>query len=188
MTTSNIASYYWNRNVSNTWSESQLNTVNLNINYLNNIGSTWSSKIANHQWHVGGNTRANIMQSATPKTAYTNEIISPAELTTYTAKIGLMYVSDYGYAVSPDNWNTTIDNYGNDTNRNNNWVFMGLSEWTITRMSDLTGGAFSVNTTGDMTFDIGWDTHFAVRSSFYLESSVTYVSGSGTATDPFRIT
>ena len=52
--------YYWNNAGTNTWSESNLNKVNLNTNFVNNIGSTWSDKIATTTWKVGGGSWANI--------------------------------------------------------------------------------------------------------------------------------
>ena len=42
-----------------------------------------------------------------PSVAYTNEITSPVENTTYSAKIGLMYANDYGFSVSPSGWTLT---------------------------------------------------------------------------------
>ena len=178
---SNIASYVWNVNRVNTWSTSQLNTVNLNTNYLNNIGRTWSSKIANHTWQVGGVSYGNAMNSSV-KTAYTYEV---GANTTYSAKIGLMYVSDYGYAASPANWSTNIGNLNNDTNRNNNWMFMGLDDWTISRTSDTSDGSWFVDASGGVYIGVGQD--HAVRPTFYLNSNVTYVSGFGTSSDPIRI-
>ena len=85
-----INRYNWNSSTNtNNWSESNLNTVNLNTNYLNNIGSTWSSKIANHTWQVGGATSTNVYNSPV-KTAHTYEVGASAANTTYQAKIGLM--------------------------------------------------------------------------------------------------
>ena len=183
---STLYRYYWNRSGTNTWSASQLNTVNLNTNYLNNIGSKWSNLIATTSWKVGGNTTLNIYNMPV-KSTYTNEIVNPAESTTYSAKIGLMYVSDYGYAASPDNWNTNLYNYDNDTNRNNNWMYMGWYDWTITRRSDYTDGAFYVLSSGNV-YDIRVSlSGFGVRPSFYLESSVVLSGGSGTSADPYRI-
>ena len=178
--------YYWNNSTYvNTWSQSNLNTVNLNTNYLNNIGNTWASKIATHTWQVGGNKFQSI-GIVIVKQAYTNEIISPAEATIYNAKIGLMYVSDYGYAASPENWNTNLYNYDNDTNRNNNWMYMGWYDWTITRRSDDTNGAVYVYFTGDVNGYYVGD-RYGVRPSFYLESSVELRGGTGSASDPYRI-
>ena len=185
---------YWSGSISNdnnTWSSSTLNTEILNGTYLNTLGSEWTSKIATTSWKVGGNTAPNIL-NATPKTAYINEIESPAEATTYNAKIGLMYVSDYGYAASPENWNTKLNYYGNATNRDNNWMFMGGVEWTISRRSGTTSIAFYVFGDGNVNANNVNDVSvsysgYGVRPSFYLESGVTYVSGDGSIDFPFRI-
>ena len=84
----------------NEWNYSNLNTTNLNTNFINNIGTTWASKIATTTWKVGGGTWSNIATSV-PKTAYQNEVGSSASSTTVDKKIGLMYVSDYYYSASP---------------------------------------------------------------------------------------
>ena len=192
MDTSNIASYYWNVNGTNTWSESQLNTVNLNtnyINYLNNIDSEWTEKIATTEWKVGGNTWANIGTQNAP-TAYQNEIVNPAEATTYSAKIGLMYVSDYMYGAAPTYW-TYVGNRSSSTDYraaiNDNWMYMGLYDWTISRYSDYTNGALYVFDTGSVGNGSVYLSNYGVRPSFYLESSVEFSGGSGSSADPYRI-
>ncbi len=182
-----INRYYWNNNTDvNTWSESNLNTVNLNQNYLNNIGSTWSSKIATTSWKVGGNTYQNIYNVPVKQT-YQNEIKSPAENTTYSAKIGLMYVSEYGYATSPSNWNTDLYYYNSTTVRDNNWMWMGLYEWTLSRASEYTDVAFDVYYSGLVSGYYVYNYYFGVRPSFYLNSNVTLTGGSGTESDPYKL-
>ena len=186
-----IDQYSWN-NVTNknTWSESNLNKINLNTNFINNIGSTWANKIATTTWKVGGNTFDNI-GSSVPSIAYQNEIVAPAENTTYDAKIGLMYVSDYGFAASPSAWTTTLYNYdGNDAKGTSiktiNWMYMGYYDWMISRNSDDSYYAFIVTRVGNVHFyDV---VHYSgVRPSFNLSSSITYVSGSGSMSDPILI-
>ena len=186
-----IDQYSWNNvTYKNTWSESNLNKINLNTNFINNIGSTWANKIATTTWKVGGNTFDNI-GSSVPSIAYQNEIVAPAENTTYDAKIGLMYVSDYGFAASPSAWTTTLYNYdGNDAKGTSiktiNWMYMGYYDWMISRNSDDSYYAFIVTRVGNVHFyDVG---HYSgVRPSFNLLSSITYVSGSGSAVDPILI-
>ena len=177
MNTSNIATYYRNNSngYDNTWSASRLNTTNLNSSYISYIGTTWSNKIATHTWYVGGHSTF----EATPKTFYNAE----SSGTTYSAKIGLMYVSDYGYAASNSYWTTNMDSYNSAIN--NNWMYMGLYEWTISRRSS-TSGAFGVFYSGNL---VSYYVYYAyvVRPSFYLTSSTTYVSGSGSSADPIRI-
>ena len=190
-----IGVYYWNYkatgSATNTWSTSLLNKTNLNTNFINNIGTTWANKIATVTWKVGGNTSANI-SDVVPATTYQNEIVNPVttnttdNATTYSAKIGLMYVSDYGFAASPDAWTLTMSSYNNTTATNNNWMYMGLYEWTISRSADYSGSAFRVSYDGYVNSN-GVALSYGVRASFSLESSVSYVSGSGSMGDPVRI-
>ena len=148
-----IGVYYWNYkatgSATNTWSTSLLNKTNLNTNFINNIGTTWANKIATVTWKVGGNLGLNI-SDVVPATTYQNEIVNPVttnttdNATTYSAKIGLMYVSDYGFAASPDAWTLTMSSYNNTTAKNNNWMYMGLFEWTISRDAGDSSSAFFV--------------------------------------------
>ena len=190
-----IGVYYWNYkatgSATNTWSTSLLNKTNLNTNFINNIGTTWANKIATVTWKVGGNTWANI-GTKTSSVAYTNEITNPVttnttdNATTYSAKIGLMYVSDYGFAASPDAWTLTMSSYNNTTATNNNWMYMGLYEWTISRDADRSDDAFCVYLGGSVSHHFV-NLYHGVRASFNLESSVSYVSGSGSMSDPIVI-
>ena len=181
--------YYWNNAGTNTWSASKLNTVNLNTNFTTNIGTAWANKIATTTWKVGGGTYANL-RDAVPKTAYQYEVGSSASTTTYDAKIGLMYVSDYYYSASPSAW--TLVGYNSDYTKSyasakgENWLYGGGWDWTISRYSDDSSGAFYVHYNGYVYYYDVNDNH-GVRPSFSLLSSTTYVSGSGSMSDPVRI-
>ena len=190
-----INTYYWNykadtANYNNTWSESLLNKTNLNTNFINNIGTTWANKIATTTWKVGGGTYENIF-SAISKIAYMYEIKRPSATastgeTEYSTKIGLMYVSDYGFAASPEVWSIKMHGYNSTIATSTNWMYMGVNEWTISRRSDLSTIAFAVVLDGGMQYthvDLGG----GVRVAFNLEPSVTYVSGTGTSSDPIII-
>ena len=192
----NVAAYYWNKSNQNTWSLSNLNKTNLNKNFITNIGADWAAKIAETTWKVGGNTFANIANTSAKK-AYQNEIVNPVtknsqdNKTEYSAKIGLMYVSDYMYAVPQDKW--TLVGYNSDASKDYraaisvNWMYMGLYEWTISRNADLSNFAFYVSHTGYVYHDIVGYYAYGVRPVFNLSSSVNYVSGSGTAADPILV-
>ena len=197
----NIAGYTWNykNNTtinsgygSNTWSTSLLNKINLNKNFITNIGADWAAKIAETTWKVGGNTWANI-GTQPAKTAYQNEVVKPVPGSTssngeteHPAKIGLMYASDYGFAADPSAWTLTMGSYNNTTATSTNWMYMGLSEWTISRYADTAYYVFYVNYNGSVAGDLASDA-LTVRPVFYLTSSVNYVSGSGTTADPITI-
>ena len=165
----------------NTWSSSSLNTY-LNGTYLTSLG-TLAEKIATTTWKVGGGKTANI-NGVVPKTAYQYEVGSSASTTTYDAKIGLMYVSDYGFAADQSGWTTRLSSYSDNSSKN--WLFLGSEEWTIFHSSGGTTNAFCVDSPGYVNSYIVTRS-YAVRPSFNLLSSTNYVSGSGSMSDPVRI-
>ena len=172
----------WNTSSSNTWSSSSLNTY-LNGEYLTSLG-TIAKKIATTTWKVGGNTWENI-GTAIPSVAYQYEVGSNASTTTVDKKIGLMYVSDYGFAADQSAWTTKLDSYESNTSKN--WLYLGSDEWTISHDDSVTFDcAFYVNIDGYVSISsVGIGN--AVRPSFNLLSSTSYVSGSGSMSDPVRI-
>ena len=191
MDTSTIAEYRWNYDTSvsewgsDNWTTSEFNTINLNTNYWNYLGSTWQNLIAPTTWNLGGMTSYN----NTAKAFYDGERNNAgygSNPTTYTDEIGLMYPSDYGYAASPDAWATNLFNYNNSTITSNNWLYMGLYEWTITPCSSLIGVVFFVGSNGRFS-DGGADVGYAARPVFYLKSNVALQGGSGTSSDPYRL-
>ena len=187
----NVVVYNWNKSNQNTWSLSNLNKTNLNTNFITKIGAEWAAKIAETTWKVGGNTYSNIY-SQPAKTAYQNEIVNPVttnttdNATTYSAKVGLMYVSDYGFAASPSAWTANLNTYNEEAIKNVNWMYMGLWEWTISRFADDAYGVFPVSYAGYVC-DYFANSAFAVRPVFYLSSSVNYVSGDGAKNSPIRV-
>ena len=167
-----------------------MNKINLNTNFINNIGEDWASKIAMTTWKVGGNTYTNIVSNPA-RMVYQNEIVNSMtnatdKKTEYNAKIGLMYASEFGFAAAPIAWDRILDNYF--PVRDLNWMARGGEMmWTITRVADRTGDAFY--TTNDSTIgsiSISGNTN-SVHPTFNLETSITYKSGIGTISDPILI-
>ena len=183
-----VGNQKWYTNGSNTWSTSSLNTY-LNGTYLTSLG-TLTDKIATTTWKVGGGSWSNIATSV-PKTAYQYEVGSSASTTTVDKKIGLMYVTDYYYSASPSAWTLVGYNESDATKdyraaTSTNWLYLGSYEWTISRTSGGSGSAFFVRYDGSVdNYLVGDDC--GVRPSFNLLSSTTYVSGSGSMSDPVRV-
>ena len=189
-----IGTYKWNKSGTNTWSTSTTNTINLNTNYLTYLdgkNTKWKTMIEDTTWYVGGMTYA-IGYQSNAKTAYNYEVGANKDAkTTVISKIGLMYVSEYYYGASEDYWtlpgfNSSKNDYRKATN--DNWLYTGLTEWTISRRSDGSGSAFAVIGYGFLfDIDVGDSGGFAVRPSFSLSSSIKFTSGEGTAVNPIRI-
>ena len=178
----------WHTSADNTWSSSSLNAY-LNGTYLTSLG-TIAEKIATTTWKVGGGSGSNISASV-PKTAYKNEVGSSASSTTVNKKIGLMYVSDYGFAASPSAWTKILGDYdGTDANGTSiktiNWMYMGNYEWTISPYSSNSFSVFTLNDRGDVNnFAAGAD--YGSRPVLYLKASVLYAGGLGTKDSPITL-
>ena len=184
----------WNSEDNNTWNSSTKPDIRtkLNSEFLETISSIWQNKIATHAFKVGGLTTDNGYRNGA-RIAYNYEVGANSSSTTDSMKIGLMYVSDYYYGASPTYWTYPGYNGTNDSSSDyraatsNNWMFMGKSEWTISRNSDYSDFAFYVPSNGNARISsVG--VAIEMRPSFYLTSTTTYVSGSGTSSDPIRIT
>ncbi len=188
---SNIKRYYWNNITNNNnWKESNLNNINLNTNFLNWIKERQPGiemKINNHQWKICGDEIDHPL-IVPVKIYFDDEIKQCAQ---YSEKqIGLMYVSDYGYAVNSSAWNSNLYDYYQTSLTDNNWMYMGLWELTITPQN-LADNDSSVNIiyyrghVGGNRVDYN---HCAVRPSFYLSSNTKFSSGgNGTIDTPYRI-
>ena len=100
-----------------------------------------------------------------------------------------MYVSDYMYAAPQDKW-TLVGNGSETTDyraaTSVNWMYMGFGDWTISRIADNSSSVFGMYSTGYVDYGyVGGNS--GCRPSFSLLSSTTYVSGSGSASDPMVI-
>ena len=199
MDTSTIAAYRWNYDTdvseygSNNWTTSELNKINLNTNYLNYLGNSWSPMIEDSTWYLGGMTS----NGNTAKSFYTGErnnagygsnptTYGPENANGNPTKIGLMYPSDYGYAANPDAWATNLSSYSSSTITQNNWLYMGLYEWTMTSYLSNSSSVFNLYISGTLSSISAYNV-FSVRPVFYLKSNISYVEGNGTKDSPFRI-
>ena len=95
---------------------------------------------------------------------------------------GLMYASDFGYAISGYTGNLSYSSA--NSQMVNNWLFGQSYEWTMTAYSssdpvlvDYFGGLINVNA------------YFgsAVRPVLYLQSNVNKLSGDGSIASPYTL-
>ena len=147
-------------------------------------------------WNLGG-----VSSFSSPvSTFYTEErgtTVYSGHATTWTGKIGLMYLSDYGYATSGGtskdraaclakelrNWNSSDfsdckgNNYLLDTN---NW------QWTLAPHSAYAGDVFLVYADGGVGFDVAGNA-YAVRPTLFLKSNTMVKSGTGEKNNPYTL-
>ena len=146
--------------------------------------------ISDHKWNTNGMLWSDGAESNALKT-YDVELSTDS--LTYSAKIGLIYISDYYYAVDLDY--QSLPGYSDDhldfrSVTEFNWLFMGLNEWTITYCSDYSDWSdcvFIINYDGYVDIFTVNDNKLAVRPVFYLKPEVTYASGDGSKNYPYKL-
>ena len=119
---------------------------------------------------------------------------SYSSTTTFIGSVGLMYPSDYGYAVLASDCARTTNPYsydGTSSCHNNNWLYQGSSDkqWLISPHTSYDIFAFGVDVSGNVYTT---RTALVTNSGYFspvmaLKSDVT-VSGSGTQSDPYVMT
>ena len=114
-------------------------------------------------WNIGVTNST----EASGKTQYDKEKTSQ---TSTTLKIGLMYASDYGYAMN--------------NGSKNNWLFTKGYEWTMTARSS--SRPVDVHPTGGLGNSSAYN-GYAVRPVLYLKSNVYVISGDGSEGNPYKI-
>ena len=206
----------WNSSGTNNWSNASLK-ADLNEPYLttllgtSNVNSKLSSAIANAKWHLGGASSSNY-NTLTAEDIYNEErntsaIYSGNPSSIYT-KVGLMYPSDYGYATvggtttnksscrAKELYNWKDSSYSDC--KNNDWLFTSQSsfvnsgEWLLSPYSSNSYFAEFLYSSGYVGLDDignGVARLFAVRPTFYLDSSVLKIvgTGDGSSSNPYRI-
>ena len=199
---------YWNSADTNNWSTSSLKTE-LNGTYLttllgtSNVNSKLDTAIVSSKWHLGGSSDDNY-ETLTAEGIYTEErnpsAIYSGNPSSIYAKVGLMYPSDYGYAtVGGTTTNKSscrakeLRNWGGSSYsdcKNNDWLFTSQSgfvnngEWLLSPFSSHSSFAASLTSTGLVNLNGPYTGRFlfAVRPTFYLDSSVLKIVGTGDGT------
>ena len=192
-----IGEYAWDSGSENIWNESRKPSIHttLNTTYYETLSPNWRVLINKvHSWQVGGMNSNGGNAIGSVKEVYNNEIGINQNGYEEAMAIGLMYVSDYGYATYPYAWTTDLTNYNNSNIIANNWLSSEY-EWTITLGIEITRAFFAfpsafaiykwkVFSNGDYTKVTNEN---SIRPCFYLNFDVQYISGTGTQSDPYRI-
>ena len=106
---------------------------------------------------------------------------------TMTGHVGIMNVSDYGFASSYNRPSrTTMNTYNSANYTGNDWLYGKGYEWTLTSYFLPSTYAFSVKSDGFAGSNYVYY-GVAARPVVYLDSSVYVVSGDGTQATPYKI-
>ena len=152
---------------------------------LNSLSVKWQNLIANASWQVR-ELSYDLIYQGNASTVFNYELGLGEVDKSIVGKVGLMYVSDYAYAASPENWNTSMQTMNNDSNRNNNWMYIGGYEWTMSTYKEVSNYAFFISKAGAVGgFDV--TKNRAIRPVFYLTQNASYDSGDGSINNPYKI-
>ena len=199
-----IGDIEWDDDVINDWSTASLQQLLNSGDYYNRTGSYTStglteeakSMIGEAKWYLGGTAS---YTSALASHWYTYErgtTVYSGRPTSFIGKIGLMYPSDYGYATSGGSTTSREECLATALNRwysssysdckNNDWLFNGSYQWTITPDSGNSGAVSVVASAGGVLGNHASNAR-AARPVLYLDSMVEITGGTGTSSDPYTL-
>ena len=204
-----IGSFAWDKDNTNNWTTGELNTNILNNLYLNSTSGTCNFTTTNvtkpcdftdiglknvldyietATWNLGGQS-----SDSNAETMYKNErgttVKTSGTPIVTTAKVGLMYVSDYGYSVKNASCNhasKSLGSYQTTSCGGSAWILKNGTEWTLSPSSSYAYYVFSVDDWANASDNFAYY-GYGVRPVLYLNSNVYYLRGTGTKTDPFQI-
>ena len=199
-----IGNKYWNTSDSNNWARPATLNTELNTTYLNSLDSTSQSMIGQAKYYLGGKTpTSNNGYADTPLQFYSyerkiqnttsNEFYNGTNPNSWVGKLGLMYLSDYGYASSNCENKKIWDDSNSSSNdiracNGTNWLYnIKANEWLLPQFASGSRNAFFVRSDGYADdYYVRYD-QLAVRPVLYLISSAQITGGNGTSSSPYTL-
>ena len=191
------------------WTTATLMTTLNSGDYYNRTGTYASNgltdnaknQISSTKWYLG-NVVYNVGYGNT-KEIYTQErstSVHSGNKQTWDGKVALIYPSDYMYASSAcynDDTKKGLDSsgsspydtdYRSETCKSTNWL-LDTSNWfwAVSPSSSGLRYAMYVSDSGYVSYSTAPNSDGGLRQSVYLDSSVKYIGGDGTAENPFVI-
>ena len=191
----------------NDYSKSSLQKI-LNNYYYNGLKYTGASTYDFTSTGLKNDTTRNIIDNITynlgghnDSSIYSNQIygyergttVPSGNATTWTGKIALAYLSDYGYAVDLSLCQKTLRelyDYYDATCTENNWMKSILATsnrgWLLTPYSGNARSAWYVYSSGSVYYN-GTTAVYGVAPVLSLSSGLGIGSGTGTSSDPYQL-
>ena len=200
-----IGNKYWDEGITSNWAGPATLNIELNTTYLNSLTSEAQNMIGNTKYYLGGkNVTYNNGYADTPLQFYSyerktqnttsNEFYNGTNPNSWVGKLGLMYVSDYGYA-SSNCENKRIRDTNSSSNdiracNSTNWLFNNDYQWLLPQRDGV--NAFGVESDGSVNDFYVYDDAlggglYGVRPVLYLISSAQITGGNGTSSSPYTL-
>ena len=174
-------------NVNNNWDNSDLKRY-LNVEYYNEIDTSYRKMISEETYYLGGPTNDN-SSTLTASEYYdverSNSVYSgnPTSTEQY---IGLMYPSDYGYAAGSSCLSTAIFKY-RDSCKNSDYLFRNYDEWLQTPNASDNAYAASILRWGEVSYNYLVSSSYFIQPTLYLKSETQITGGDGSQSNPFKL-
>ena len=187
-----IGDKYWDTNGSNNWARPGTLNTKLNTTYLNSLDTISKNMIGNTKYYLGSYNKTAIQKDVMYQyerkiqNTTSDKFYYGTNPNSWVGKLGLMYASDYGYAVS-DECTQTLYNYYNAICKNNNWLFKVNSEWILPPSANASSSASGVFSGGIVSMSVVNNFQYGVRPVLYLTSSAKITGGNGTIGSPYTL-
>ena len=177
---------WWNGSSGSYYNNS---TTATNVNFTNyKLSDKAKSYITTSRYYLGGYVEASLK---------TNEMYGYERGTLrfntdrplyWEGMVGLMYPSDYGYAAGNTCVNGTELGYYQRECKNRDWLYISnTTQWLMSPRSDNSDYVFDVDSPGYVYECDDSDDVRSVSPVFYLTSTTSIISGTGTMDDPYII-
>ena len=189
-------SLYWNSGSGTCYSGYRNATTNCDFT-TTGLKEEAREMIGDTLWYLGGTSNYASSTNGLTSHFYSYErgtTVYSGRDTSWVGKVGLMYLSDYGYATSGGSTtdrnaclNKELYNWkSNDFSdcKNNDWIFNQSNQWTITPHSSYSCSVFTLINAGYVN---GSDAYYAygVRPVVFLKSNIKIVDGDGSSSNPY---
>ena len=203
-----IGGFAWAKVQTNNWTTAELNTNILNNLYLNSTSGTCNfystdvtkpcsftkiglknvlDYIETATWNFGAGTGSNA--DTTYKTERGTTVKTSGTPIVTTAKVGLMYASDYGYSVKNSSCNHSSTSLGSNNKTacgGSAWILKNGYEWTLSPDSSFAYYVFYVIYYA-YVYHSSASIGFGARPVLYLNSNVYITGGDGSINNPFQV-
>ena len=204
-------SLYWNKGTGNCYNASKNAYTTCDFS---TTGLTEAAKgmIDKHTWNLGsqGNNdvwtngnglglaskfyeleRSNNTGKICSSGSYCNDTVN--RTTTWEGYVGLIYPSDYGYAVGGEARtnclaNTNLYEYKTNNCYTNDWLHNSTYQWTLSPYASSSGAysVFFVYSDGRVRYGYA-SSGYSVRPALFLKSQVKITGGNGSTTNPYTL-
>ncbi len=195
-------SLYWNKALSGTVYTGSGNATTINFSFANvGLTSVEQNLIDDAVWYTGEYNGAasyahtmylyekgNVGKKCSSE-AYCNDVVERVNF--WHGKVGLMHLSDYGFATDLMLCNQTLNNYSALACVSNDWIYdSSKSQWTISARAHPVYASlvFDVSDNGNAGH-VTSNRNLSVRPAIYLKSDVTIDSSGkdGSSSKPYEL-